>query len=97
MFENCCTSCDIPLQLVIYSSGKTHRFEGGLPMFEWHFADSGPCVVFSQQTVHSACACIGKCETWRASERAAPGQVDIPESSVRPPRLHMHGCSPVSA
>src|SRR5215213_10803531 len=33
MFANCCTSYDIPLQLVIYSRGETHRFEGGLPIF----------------------------------------------------------------
>ncbi len=46
-FGNCCTSYDIPLQLVIYSRGKTHRFEGGLAIFEWHFADGGRRVVFS--------------------------------------------------
>src|SRR5262245_28667369 len=55
MFRNCCTSYDIPLQLVIYSSGKTHRFEGRLAIFDWHFADGGRRVVFSQQAVHSAC------------------------------------------
>jgi len=52
MFGNCCTSYDIPLQLVIYSRGKTHRFEGGLAIFDWHFADGGRRVVFSQQPVH---------------------------------------------
>jgi len=56
MFGNCCTSYDIPLQLVIYSGGKTHRFEGGLAIFDWHFADGGRRVVFSQQTVHSTCS-----------------------------------------
>ena len=56
MFGNCCTSYDIPLQLVIYSNSKTHRFEGGLAIFDWHFADAGRRVVFSQQTVHSACS-----------------------------------------
>lgn len=56
MFGNCCTSYDIPLQLVIYSSGKTHRFEGGLAIFDWHFADGGRRVVFSQQTVHFSCS-----------------------------------------
>lgn len=56
MFANCCTSYDIPLQLVIYSRGTTHRFEGGLAIFDWHFADGGRRVVFSQQTVHSACS-----------------------------------------
>jgi hypothetical protein len=56
LFANCCTSYDIPLQLVVYSRGKTHRFEGGLAIFDWHFADGGRRVVFSQQTVHFACA-----------------------------------------
>jgi len=56
MFGNCCTSYDIPLQLVIYSRGKTHRFEGGLAIFDWHFADGGKRVAFSQQTVHFTCS-----------------------------------------
>lgn len=56
MFANCCTSYDIPLQLVIHSSGKTHRFEGGLAIFDWHFADRGRRVVFSQETVHFGCS-----------------------------------------
>jgi hypothetical protein len=56
LFGNCCTSYDIPLQLVVYSGGRTHRFEGGLAIFDWHFADGGRRVVFSQQTVHSTCS-----------------------------------------
>jgi hypothetical protein len=56
LFGNCCTSYDIPLQVVIYSRGKTHRFGGGLAIFDWHFADEGRRVVFSQQTVHFACS-----------------------------------------
>ena len=56
MFENCCTSYDIPLQLVIHSGGQTHRFEGGLAIFDWHFVDGGRRVAFSQQTVHFACS-----------------------------------------
>src|SRR5262245_51445197 len=48
MFGNCCTSYDIPLQLVVYARGKTHRFDGGLPIFDWHFADDGRRIVFSQ-------------------------------------------------
>jgi hypothetical protein len=36
MFPNCCTSYDIPLQLVVYAAGKVHRFTGrNLPIFEW--------------------------------------------------------------
>src|SRR5262245_36812451 len=38
MFPNCCTSYDIPLQLVVYAGGRAHRFTGnGLPIFQWHF------------------------------------------------------------
>jgi hypothetical protein len=56
MFPNCCTSYDIPLQLVVYARGKVHRFSGvGLPVFQWHFADDGSQVAYSQETVHSAC------------------------------------------
>lgn len=56
-FPNCCTSYDIPLQLVIYANGKVHRFTGiGLPMFQWHFADGGTRVAFGQAPVHFGCS-----------------------------------------
>jgi hypothetical protein len=77
MFRNCCTSYDIPLQLVIYSRGKTHRFEGGLAIFDWHFADEGRRVVFSQQTVHFACSVHWELRDI-ASERLVAA-ADIPE------------------
>lgn len=77
MFENCCTSYDIPLQLVVYSDGKTHRFQGGLAIFDWHFTDGGRRVVFSQQTVHFACAVHWELRDV-ASERLL-AQVDLPE------------------
>ena len=55
-FPNCCTSYDIPLQLVVYANGKIHRFTGiGLPIFRWHFVDDGRRVAYSQETVHFAC------------------------------------------
>ncbi len=55
-YPNCCTSYDIPLQLVVYANGRAHRFKGvELAMFEWHFADDGSRVAYSQQTVHFAC------------------------------------------
>lgn len=57
MFGNCCTSYDIPLQLVVYAGGKVHRFNGvGLPIFQWGFADSGTRIAYGQEPVHSACA-----------------------------------------
>ena len=56
-FPNCCTSYDIPLQLVIYSNGKVHRFAGiGLPIFQWHFADGGTRVAYGQEPVHFGCS-----------------------------------------
>jgi hypothetical protein len=57
MFGNCCTSYDIPLQLVVYAQGKVHRFTGvGLPIFQWGFADRGTRIAYGQETVHFACA-----------------------------------------
>ena len=56
MFPNCCTSYDIPLQLVVYAAGKVHRFKGiGLPIFQWGFADGGTRVAYGQEPVHSGC------------------------------------------
>jgi len=77
MFKNCCTSYDIPLQLVVYARGRTHRFEGGLAIFDWHFADGGRRVVFSQQTVHFACSVHWELRDI-ASERLV-SSVDLPE------------------
>jgi hypothetical protein len=55
-YPNCCTSYDIPLQLVVYAKGKVHRFKGiGLPIFQWHFTDGGTRVAYGQETVHFAC------------------------------------------
>ena len=55
-FPSCCTTYDIPMQLVVYSRGKVHRFTGsGLPIFQWQFADSGTRVAFGQEPVHFGC------------------------------------------
>jgi hypothetical protein len=83
LFGNCCTSYDIPLQLVIYSNGKTHRFEGGLAIFDWHFADGGRRVVFSQQTVHFTCSVHWELRDI-ASERLLD-TADIPEACGQTP------------
>ena len=57
MFRNCCTSYDIPLQLVIYADGRVHRFKGiGLPIFEWRLSDDGAQVAYGQEPVHFGCA-----------------------------------------
>jgi len=56
MFGNCCTSYDIPLQLVVHARGKLHKFKGvGLPIFQWGFADSGTRIAYGQETVHFSC------------------------------------------
>jgi hypothetical protein len=83
LFANCCTSYDVPLQLVIYSGGKTHRFEGGLAIFDWHFADGGRRVVFSQQTVHFACSVHWELRDI-ATERVLAA-TDIPEACGQDP------------
>ena len=78
MFANCCTSYDIPLQLVIHSGGTTHRFEGGQAVFDWHFADGGRRVAFSQQTVHFACSVHWELRDVASEELLATA--DIPEA-----------------
>lgn len=56
-FKNCCTSYDIPLELVIYANGTVHRFTGiGLPIFKWQFVDGGTRVAFGQEPVHFGCS-----------------------------------------
>src|SRR5712691_3108995 len=57
LFPNCCTSYDIPLQLVVFARGKVHRFKGeGWPIFTWGFADGGTRIAYGQEPVHFACA-----------------------------------------
>jgi hypothetical protein len=56
MFHNCCTSYDLPMQIVVYANGRVHRFKGELPIFQWGFADSGTQVAYSQEPVHFGCS-----------------------------------------
>jgi hypothetical protein len=56
MFANCCTSYDIPLELIVYAAGRVHRFRGiGLPIFQWRFVDGGTRVAYGQEPVHFGC------------------------------------------
>ena len=90
MFGNCCTSYDIPLQLVVHSDGQTHRFDGGLAIFDWHFADGGRRIVFSQQTVHFTCSVHWELRDI-ASERLL-ATADIPEACGQipdPPKVEV--------
>lgn len=90
LFENCCTSYDVPLQLVIRSGGKTHRFEGGLAIFDWHFVDGGRRVAFSQQTVHFACSVHWELRDIASEQLLA--RADIPEpcgQNPDPPKVEV--------
>jgi hypothetical protein len=83
-FPNCCTSYDIPLQLVIYANGRVHRFTGiGLAIFQWHFAPGGTRVAFGEQTVHSACSTHYELRDIQ-SERLIDS-ADLPESCGQHP------------
>jgi hypothetical protein len=77
-YGNCCTSYDIPMAVVIYTDGRTHRFTGtDLPIFQWHFADSGTQVAFGQEPVHFSCSVHYELRDIR-SERLIDS-ADIPE------------------
>ena len=53
LYPNCCTSYPIPLKLVVYSRGRSRRFDGaGLPVWRWRFTAGGRQVAFKQETVH---------------------------------------------
>jgi hypothetical protein len=78
MFPNCCTSYDIPLQLVVFAGGKSHHFTGvGLPIFQWGFADSGTRIAYGQEPVHFGCTTHYELRDIQ-SERLIDA-VDVPE------------------
>jgi hypothetical protein len=88
-FPNCCTSYDIPLELVVYSGGKVHRFRGmGLPIFTWQFSDAGSRVAYSQETVHFACSVHYELRDI-ASERLLDS-ADVPEPCGQEPNPDMN-------
>jgi hypothetical protein len=91
LFRNCCTSYDIPLQLVIYTQGRTHRFVANQgAIFDWHFADSGKRVVLSQQPVHFGCLVHWELRDI-ATERLV-ATADIPEpcgQNPNPPKVNV--------
>jgi hypothetical protein len=77
-YAGCCTSYDIPLELVVYAQGRLHRFRGvGLPIFTWHFADAGTRIAYSQETVHFSCSTHYELRDIQ-SERLIDS-VDVPE------------------
>lgn len=53
MFENCCTSYDIPLELLVYKAGRARRFPDGV-IRDWHFVDESRVAV-GGSTVHAEC------------------------------------------
>lgn len=56
LYDNCCTSYAIPLELVIFRKGKTlQRFTGnGTPVWNWYFVPGTENVAFSQQPTHGS-------------------------------------------
>ena len=77
-YRNCCTSYEIPLALVVYADGRTHRFTGSnLPIFLWHFADDGTLIAFGQEPVHFGCSVHYELREIR-SERLVDS-ADVPE------------------
>jgi len=83
-YPNCCTSYEIPLTLVIYADGRTHRFTGSdLPIFLWHFADDGATVAFRQEPVHFGCSVHYELREIR-SERLIES-ADVPEPCGQDP------------
>jgi hypothetical protein len=89
LFANCCTSYDIPLQLVIYAQGKTHRFSATQgAIFEWHFADAGKRVVFSQEAVHFGCVVHWELRDIATERLLAAANVPTPCSQIpNPPNI----------
>ncbi len=79
MFPSCCTSYDLPLQLVVYAAGKVHRFTGvELPIFRWAFEDGGTRVAYGQEPAHFGCTThyeLRDVESERLIET-----VDVPEA-----------------
>jgi hypothetical protein len=87
-FPNCCTSYDIPLELIVYSRGKVHRFTGvDLPIFDWQFSGGSARVAYGQQTVHFACSIHYELRDI-ASERLIDA-ADVPEACGERPNPDM--------
>ncbi|MDO8679918.1 MAG: hypothetical protein Q7R30_15460 [Acidobacteriota bacterium] len=85
MFANCCTSYDIPRQLVIYADGRAHRFRGVFPIFKWHFADDGSQVAFGQEPVHSGCAVLYELRKIRSERLIASADIPTPCGQIQNP------------
>jgi hypothetical protein len=87
MFKNCCTSYDIPLQLVIYADGQVHRFKGiGLPIFEWRLSDDGTQVAYGQEPVHFGCVTHYELRDIRTERLLDSFDVEQPCSQIPEPK-----------
>jgi hypothetical protein len=86
-YPNCCTSYDIPLELVVYAQGRLHRFRGiNIPIFKWHFADDGQRIAYSQSSVHFSCSTHYELRTIESEHLI--DSVDVPEpcSQIQHPK-----------
>jgi hypothetical protein len=87
LFANCCTSYDIPLQLVVYAGGKAHRFTGvGLPIFQWGFADGGTHIAYGQEPAHFACATHYELRDIESERLIEAIKVPLPCGQIRDPK-----------
>jgi hypothetical protein len=79
LFPNCCTSYDLPLQLVVCRSGKIHRLSSDrFSIFWWRFVDGGTRLSFGATTPHSGCAI--HYELREIDSERLIDSVDVPES-----------------
>ena len=78
---------DIPLQLVIYAQGKTHRFDWAenLAIFSWHFVDGGRRVAFGATTVHFGCAVFWELRDVATERLVAEAKVPEPCGQIPDP------------
>jgi hypothetical protein len=76
-FANCCTSYDIPMQIVVVTNGLVHRFGAELPAFDFHFVDGSRRIAFGMQTVHFACTVSWELHDVRTEKLVA--RADIPQ------------------
>jgi hypothetical protein len=78
-YTNCCTSYDVPLELVVYSNGETHRFNGkGLAIFEWQFVANGAQIAYRREPLHNVC--VASYELRDVQSEQLIDSADVPQS-----------------
>jgi hypothetical protein len=87
-FPNCCTSYDIPLQLVIYANGKVHRFTGSAFRFSNGTSRMPePAWLSARSRSTSAVRCTTSSETFsRSDSLTRPTFLSLADKSPSPER-----------